>query len=106
MRSVTTPPPPDKRCSADIHHSAWNTTRCRRKGTIEEDGKLWCSQHAPSRAAERRRALDEAAEAKRKERRRLQEQYEWDRVIMKVGAHDKELAAQLHRFAIRHDILD
>jgi len=99
-------PPPEQRCSAYIHRTTAQVAQCLRKGIIEEDGKLWCSQHAPTRKAERQREIDVAYKARAEEQRRTQQQAEWDRVIKKVGEHNRELAAALLRFAHQHDILD
>jgi hypothetical protein len=35
-------------CAGRVRHDAWHDTSCSRAGTVEEDGKWWCKQHAPS----------------------------------------------------------
>lgn len=38
----------------------WHDYSCTRSGTIEENGKWWCRQHAPSLIAEKRAAKEAA----------------------------------------------
>ena len=43
-----------KSCAGRVYRGAWVTPfPCKKNATIEEGGKWWCKQHAPSLAAER-----------------------------------------------------
>lgn len=42
-----------KKCSGTIHRD-YQFHQCSRRGLIEEDGQLWCKQHAPSAVKARR----------------------------------------------------
>jgi hypothetical protein len=45
------------RCCAEVWPAgAWRFSRCSRVGVVEEGGKFYCRQHAPSAAAARREA--------------------------------------------------
>lgn len=35
-------------------HGAWSHTSCTRTGSVEEGGKWWCKQHAPSTEAKKK----------------------------------------------------
>lgn len=49
-----------KRCQDTVWHSiGWKIVQCSRKGTITENDKKWCFQHAPS-AIKKRQAESEA----------------------------------------------
>lgn len=39
---------PKERCVAHICRGSYNAERCVRRGSVSENGKLWCKQHAPS----------------------------------------------------------
>ena len=60
-----------ERCSEqDIPDSTgWHYYQCSRRGTIDEDGKLWCFQHTPS--AKRKRRGESDARYKADQDRRL-----------------------------------
>lgn len=45
------------RCAKQIF-SGWHSHNCQRSGTIEEGGKMWCCQHAPSKVAARNSARE------------------------------------------------
>ena len=47
--------PQSERCSEpnDPDGTGWHSYRCSRRGTITEEGKPWCFQHAPSAKRER-----------------------------------------------------
>ena len=47
--------PQSERCSEQNvpDGTGWHSSRCSRRGTLTEDGKLWCFQHAPSAKRER-----------------------------------------------------
>ena len=49
--------------------TGWHYYQCSRRGTIDEDGKLWCFQHAPS--AKRKRRGESDARYKADQDRRL-----------------------------------
>lgn len=55
-------PPNPKKCAAAVWADySWH--QCSRAGVIERDGRIWCKQHDPEAARERRekqRAKDEA----------------------------------------------
>lgn len=43
-----------ERCSATVPGpGGWQRHQCGRKGKVEEEGKLWCRQHAPSEVKRR-----------------------------------------------------
>lgn len=45
------------RCAQKMYRD-WGERSCPRKGVVEEGGKWWCWQHAPSAVAARRGASD------------------------------------------------
>lgn len=42
------------KCSANVASGSFRVQSCSRPGTVEEGGKWWCKQHAPSIQAARR----------------------------------------------------
>ena len=44
----------EHRCGREVYDGRAGSFPCYRKGPIQEDGKFWCFQHAPSKVAERR----------------------------------------------------
>ncbi len=52
--------PNEKQCSRDDipDSTGWHFYQCSRKATIEEDGKPWCWQHAPSSVKTRHKAAE------------------------------------------------
>ncbi len=80
-----------ERCAERVW-DGWHQHRCTRKGTVQEDGKGWCKQHAPA-----------LAKAKREERdRKWQEK--WDRQD-KERAEAKAADAEVQRRADCYDDL-
>lgn len=62
---------PEERCAKQIYQAgSWHTYPCSRKGIIEEDGSLWCKQHAPSSVATRRAETNARWDRERDARRR------------------------------------
>ncbi len=59
----------EHRCAKRIwSHGGFNGRACQRPGVIEEDGKHWCHQHAPSAVSERRaKSMEKVNAAIRKE---------------------------------------
>ena len=57
--------PKEERCSEqDIPDwSGWHFAQCSRRGTVTEEDKLWCFQHAPSTKRKRRVESDERYKA-------------------------------------------
>ena len=45
-------------CAARVYDDRAGSFPCYRKGPIQENGKSWCFQHAPSKVAERRTEAD------------------------------------------------
>ena len=47
-------------CRAAVHETGRGVSfyQCSRKGKIEEDGMMWCAQHAPSAEKRRRKERD------------------------------------------------
>lgn len=56
-------------CSAATW-SGWHERPCTRRGSVEEDGKWWCKQHAPSAQKARDDERNRKYEAKRASRQR------------------------------------
>lgn len=56
MRKYPRIPPDDERCSKPnvADDSGWHLERCKRRGVVKEDSKLWCKQHSPSAVAKRK----------------------------------------------------
>jgi len=50
MKQYPRIPPDAERCSKPnvADDTGWHFNRCKRRGVVEEDGKLWCKQHSPS----------------------------------------------------------
>ena len=69
-----------ERCSEQgiPDRTGWHYYQCSRRGTIDEDGKLWCFQHAPS--AKRKRRGESDARYKADQDRRLAPWRELDRL--------------------------
>lgn len=63
-------------CAAIVHDTqSWRGRNCTRAGTVHENGKYWCKQHAPSAEKARRdkaQAEWEAQWAKKSEQRKLE----------------------------------
>lgn len=81
------------RCSARVFHQ-YRYESCKRRGVIEEDGKMWCRQHAPStvrKREDRRRCWDNES----KERDRKRRLSHWNHVIGKLEKHAPELVGQV-----------
>ena len=70
MRRITSIPPDSERCADNFVPNAngWDSHRCYRRGTLKENGKLWCKQHAPSSVEMRRKASGERYAAARAEK--------------------------------------
>lgn len=49
-------------CSAFTSSGGYHRNRCTRPGSVKEEQKWWCRQHAPSAVAERARKRDELFE--------------------------------------------
>jgi len=45
---------PAQQCCAEIYDGGWRPRRCTRPGAVEENGKHYCRQHAPSAGRARR----------------------------------------------------
>ena len=65
MRRYPRIPPDDERCSKDnvSDGTGWHFGRCKRRGTVKENDKLWCKQHSPSATKARRQARSERWDA-------------------------------------------
>jgi len=60
-------------CSESVSPSTgWNSYQCSRKGIIEENGELWCKQHAPANVKAKREKV--RAEWKAKSEARIANQ--------------------------------
>lgn len=70
-------------CQATIYGSRFQGYQCSRKGVIEEDGKLWCRQHAPSLVKSRR------------DKNMSTYQDKWERKIQLDGTRDTLVATVL-----------
>lgn len=56
--------PTSNRCSASVYRDhGLRHDRCERRGVVEEGGKRWCRQHAPSAVAARNAKANEKFEA-------------------------------------------
>lgn len=80
--------------------------QCSRKGVVEEGGKLWCRQHAPSAEVQRKVVLEEAYQERRREEDRRKDHAVWERVLRMIEGVDPAQAIQLRQFARKHDFLD
>lgn len=47
------------RCEKSLYHGGWHGVPCSREGVVQEKGKWWCKQHAPSAVGERAEARDQ-----------------------------------------------
>lgn len=46
-----------ERCSKEVSdNTGWHWSQCLRRWTVQEDGKRWCKQHAPSSVKTRQEA--------------------------------------------------
>jgi hypothetical protein len=72
--------PKEERCSEPNipDWSGWHSYQCSRRGTITEESKLWCFQHAPSKIKVRQAKSD--ARFKADQDRRLAPSRELDRL--------------------------
>lgn len=86
--------------------AAWTPSQCSRKGVVFEQGQLWCRQHAPSAAEQRRQILEEAYEERRRLEQLRKRKGEWLRVLELVRSKDPKLADGMQRFAERHGVFD
>jgi len=82
-----------KRCHAMVMaRPGWYKYQCARRGVVEEDGQLWCKQHAPS-------AVKARADA-----RTLKYEEKWDAmkkqaVARKEASRDAEQMNRLYQLA-------
>ena len=55
MRGYPRIPPDNERCQKNnvSDGTGWHYDRCKRRGAVKEENKLWCKQHAPSAEAAR-----------------------------------------------------
>lgn len=54
----------DPDCAGLVYAGRAGTFPCSRQGRFQEGGKSWCSQHAPSKVAERRAKADKKYDEK------------------------------------------
>lgn len=90
-----------KRCQKQVWIGSWYS-QCRRKGSVEEDGKLWCKQHTPSAEAARLEASNKRQEEKWKESARKSRAAAWDLVISQVKRDEPALAEDLGQLRDRY----
>lgn len=87
-----------KRCFAVVS-KYWPPSQCSRKGVIEEDGHIWCRQHAPS-AVKKRNAESEARwNARFEARAKLNMDRAWKMVLAKLRKMDPSLADEVEAMA-------
>ena len=72
--------PKEERCAEPRlpNWSGWTYTQCSRRGTITEEDKIWCWQHAPSSV--KKRQAESAARYKADNDRRMAPYHELDRL--------------------------
>jgi len=94
----------DERCSHQYFRDhGFTLSQCRRKGTIEEEGKFWCWQHAPSAAKQRYEDTITRYNEKLEEKRRRDMRRSWDLVIGKLRRMNPKLAQEVERMATKDE---
>lgn len=88
----------NERCARQSFQT-WPPSRCKRPGTIEEEGKLWCWQHAPSAAKRRYEETIARYDEKVAERRRREMERAWTLVIGRLEKLNPKLAGEVRRMA-------
>jgi hypothetical protein len=95
--------PKEKRCSepkvSDV--TGWHSYQCSRRGTITEDGKPWCFQHAPS--AVHKRNAEVETRFKADQDRRMTPYYEAERLR---AVNTKLLEALEYTTAVLAGVMD
>lgn len=94
----------DERCARQSY-KIWPPTQCKRPGTVEEEGKLWCWQHAPSAAKRRYEETIARYDEKLAERRKFEMRRAWDLVVGKLRRMDPKLAREVERMAAKDEQL-
>lgn len=84
-----------ERCYRIVATDAWSSRQCSRKGVIEEDGRLWCKQHAPSAVRERTKQAEERMDREIEQRCQWDMDRAWSKVIAKLRKMDPKLAEQV-----------
>lgn len=89
------------RCAKVIYksyHKVLSGKRCSRPGTVEEEGELWCKQHAPSAVKKRIKERVERWEAEAQAKNQYEMDKAWDLVIRKLWKMNPKLAGELQSF--------
>lgn len=68
-------------CEIVMDSTGWHSYQCSRKGTLKENGKLWCTQHAPSSVKKRRDAWQQKCDQESEQRDRTYRRDELRRKI-------------------------
>lgn len=86
------------RCAKVIYDNFFSGKPCSRPGTIEEEGELWCKQHAPSAVKKRVKERAERWEAEMAEKNQREMDRAWNLVIKKLWKMNPKLAEELRSF--------
>lgn len=93
------------RCSKTLfHRDAWNRSQCARKGVVEEEGTLWCKQHAPSAVKQRREASEKSWVEKNKAEHQRRVRHAWLLVLGMIREENPKLADEVQALAEKLDV--